>query len=65
MKYHIIKIQKREFIRRSIAMFEWEKALSNISVDEKVAIFNRSILKFLSNFIPLATFVCNIGLMTK
>ena len=40
-------------------MFDWEKALSNTSVNEKVAIFNRTILNILNNFIPHETIVCN------
>ena len=37
------KDAKTELIRRSIAVFDWEKAFSNTSVNEKVAIFNRTI----------------------
>ena len=40
-------------------MFDWEKALSNTSVNEKIAIFNRTILNILNNFIPRETIVCN------
>ena len=39
-------------IRRTIKEFNWEKAFSNTSVNEKVDIFNRTILNILSNFIP-------------
>ena len=39
-------------IRRAIKEFNWEKAFSNTSVNEKVDIFNRTILNILSNFIP-------------
>ena len=48
-----------EFIRRSFAIFDWEKAFSNTNVNEKVAIFNRAVLNILKNFIPHETVVCN------
>ena len=48
-----------ELIRGSIAVFDWEKAFSNTSVDEKAAIFNRTILNVLNNYIPHETIVCN------
>ena len=40
-------------------MFDWEKVFSNISVNENVAIFNRTILNILNNFILHETTVCN------
>ena len=46
-------------IRRAIKEFNWERAFSNTSVNEKVDIFNRTILNILSNFIPHETIVCN------
>ena len=53
------KDAKTELIRRFIAMFDWEKAFSNASVDEKVAIFKRTILNILNRIIPHETIVCN------
>ena len=44
---------KTELIRHSIAMFDLEKAFSNTSVDEKVAIFNRTILNIFNNILFL------------
>ena len=45
-------------------MFDWEKLFSITSVDEKVAIFNRTVLlNILNNFIPHETI--HLGLMTK
>ena len=41
-----------DLIRRSIEMFDWDNALKNKSVDDMVAIFNKTILNILSNFIP-------------
>ena len=46
-------------IRRAIKEFNWERAFSNTNVNEKVDIFNRTILNILSNFIPHETIVCN------
>ena len=53
------KDAKAEFIRRSTAIFDWEKAFSNTSVDEKEAIFDRNILNILNKFILHETIVCN------
>ena len=47
------------FIRRAIKDFNWERAFLNTSVNEKVDIFNRTILNILSNFIPHEIIVCN------
>ena len=46
-------------IRRPIKEFNWERAFSNTSVNEKVDIFNRTILNILSNFIPHEIIVCD------
>ena len=46
-------------IRRVIKEFNWERAFSNTSVNEKVDIFNRTILNILSNFIPHELIVCD------
>ena len=46
-------------MRRAIKEFNWERAFSNTSVNEKVDIFNRTILNILSNFIPHEIIVCN------
>ena len=45
--------------RRAIKEFDWKRAFSNTNVNEKVDIFNRTILNILSNFIPHETIVCN------
>ena len=44
-----------ELIRRAIDLFDGKKAFKNTSVDEKVAIFSKSILNILHNFIPHET----------
>ena len=53
------KDAKTELVRRSIAMFNWEKAFSNTSVNEKVVISSRTILNILNDFIPHESIVCN------
>ena len=37
----------------------WERAFLNTSVNEKVDIFNRTILNILSNFIPHEIILCD------
>ena len=46
-------------IRRAIKEFNWERAFSNASVNEKVDIFNRTVLNILSDFIPHEIIVYN------
>ena len=41
-----------ELIRRAIDQFDWLRALSNISVDEKVYFFTKTLLNIIQNFIP-------------
>ena len=53
------KDAKAELIRQYIATLDWEKAFSNTSVNENVAIFNRTILHILNNFIRHERIACN------
>ena len=53
------KDAKKVLIRTSVAMFRWEKAFSNTSVNETVAIATRTILSRLNDYIPHETIVCN------
>ena len=46
-----------ELIRRVIKEFNWERAFSNIGFNEKVDVFNRTILNIRRNFIPHETIV--------
>ena len=48
-----------DLIRRSINEFDWDRAFANKHVDEKVLIFNKTVLNVLSNFIPHEVKVCN------
>ena len=56
--WHYREANKR-LIRRAIKEFNWERTFSNTNVNEKVDIFNRTILNILNNFIPHETIVCN------
>ena len=46
-------------IRQLIHGFNWERALSNLNVDELVTVFNRTMLNIMKNFIPHETIVCD------
>ena len=48
-----------DLIRRSINEFDWDRAFVNKHVDEKVLIFNKTVLNILSNFIPQEVIVCD------
>ena len=39
-------------ITNAITDFSWERAFENLSVDEKVCLFNKTIKNILSNYIP-------------
>ena len=49
------KETETDLIRRALNDFNWERAFSKTNVNEKVCIFNKSALNFLSNFIPHET----------
>ena len=51
------KEAKTDLIRRALNDFNWERTFSNTNVNEKVCIFNKSVLNVLSNFIP--TILCD------
>ena len=48
-----------ELIRRAINGFNWTRAISNTSVNEKVNIFNNTIFNILSNFILHEIITCD------
>ena len=48
-----------ELIRRAVIGFNWTRAFSNTSVNEKVNIFNNTFLNILSNFIPHEILTCD------
>ena len=48
-----------ELIRKVIDQFDWLRALSNVSVDEKVYFFTKMTLNIIQNFIPHETIICD------
>ena len=48
-----------EVIRRAINEFNWQMAFLNTNINEKVYIFNSTILNILSNFIPHEFVACD------
>ena len=46
------KEAETDLSRRALNDFNWERTFSNTNVNEKVCIFNKSILSLLSNFFP-------------
>ena len=48
-----------DLIRRSINEFDWNRAFTNKHVDEKVLIFDKTVLNILSNSIPHEVIVCD------
>ena len=53
------RIANTELIRREVNEFNWKRAFLNTIVDEKMDIFNSTILNILNNFIPHEVVVCN------
>ena len=48
-----------DHIRRSIDEFSWERCFANISVNNKVHMFNKTIKNIMSNYIPHETITCD------
>ena len=48
-----------ELFRRAINEFNWQRSFLNTNANEKVDIFNSTILNILSNFIPHEFLVCD------
>ena len=46
-----------DLIKRAIKNFNWEKAFSNTNINEKVSLFNKTILNILNNYIPHETII--------
>ena len=49
------KKAKRGHIKRAINGFPWERSLTNLVINDKVCLFNKTIKSKLSNFIPHET----------
>ena len=48
-----------ERIRRAVHEFNWQRAFSNLNINERVPFFNKTILNIVSNFIPHETVICD------
>ena len=48
-----------DLIQRSRSQFNWERAFPNKNVNKKISIFNETILKIMTNFIPHETKIFN------
>ena len=48
-----------DLIKRAINNINWEKAFSNTNINEKVSLFNKTILNILNNYIPHETIICD------
>ena len=48
-----------DLIKQSVNNSNWEKALCNTSINEKVSISNKTILNVLNNYIPHEMIICD------
>ena len=48
-----------DLIKQTISNFNWEKAFSNTNINEKLSLFNKTILNILNNYIPYETIICD------
>ena len=46
-------------IRRAVHEFNWQRAFSNLNINERVSFFNKSIVNIVSNFIPHEAVICD------
>ena len=46
-----------DLIKRAISSFKWEKAFSNTNINEKVSLFNKTILNILNNYVSHETII--------
>ena len=51
-KFGITKMRTLLLQKKAITDFSWERAFENLSADEKVSLFNKTIKNILSNYIP-------------
>ena len=56
--YQIVFVET-DLSRGALNDFVWQRAFSNTNVNEKVCIFNKSVLNVLINFIPYETILCD------
>ena len=48
-----------ELIRRAVHEFNWQKAFSNLNINERFSFFNKTILNIVSTFIAHETVICD------
>ena len=48
-----------ELIRRAVHEFNWQRAFSNLNINERISFFNKTILNIVSHFIPHETVMCD------
>ena len=48
-----------ELIARAVHEFNWQRAFSNLNINERVSFFNKTILNIVSIFIPHETIICD------
>ena len=46
-------------MKRPINNFNWNKAFSNTNINEKVPVFNKTILNILNNYVQRETIICD------
>ena len=49
--WHFLK-QTLDRIKRAVELFDWESALTDLDVNERVPVFNDTITNAMSNFVP-------------
>ena len=53
------KYAQTNLIHQSIANFDWKGALTNLSINDQVELFNKTLFNIFRNFIPHETIKCN------
>ena len=48
-----------DLIKQAINNFKWEKAFSNANINEKVSLFNKTILNIFNNYVSHETIICD------
>ena len=51
--------ENTEIIRTEVHEFNWQRAFSNLNINERVYFFNKTILNIVLNFIPYETTICD------
>ena len=57
--WNTVKKAETHLSRRALNDFIWQRAFSNANVNEKICIFNKSVLNVLIIFIPYETMLCD------